>query len=428
MIVFFCFAYLFGTRVIKLFYKFARPLPRALPITIMKALIILFFCSFLILLYSYAGYGLLLYILVKCKRILFPERALPVSDVPAVTLLVAAYNEADFIEQKIRNTLELDYPADRLRLIFITDGSTDQTPDIIRRYPNIRLLHEHERNGKTAAVNRAMQFVDTPVVVFCDANTLLNKTAIRNLVKHYNNPSTGGVAGEKKVIAGENEGAAGMEGVYWKYESVLKKLDADLYTVVGAAGELFSVRTALFRPVEPEVVLDDFVISLRVNLAGYRVAYAPDAYAMEAPSFSIMEEHKRKVRISAGAFQAIIKLKGLLNVFRHPTLSFQYISHRLFRWTLCPLSLPVMLITNAALVLMGAGAWYGLFLAMQLAFYLLAITGYFLAARAVRIRVFYIPFYFLFMNVAIFEGFFRFIKRQQSAAWEKAARSTAAVS
>lgn len=394
----------------------------------MKALIIIFLCSFVILFYSYVGYGLLLYILVKCKRFLFPSKPLPTAEPPAVTLLIAAYNEAGFMEQKIRNTLELDYPAGKLQVIIITDGSTDQTPDIVRQYPAITLLHEQERNGKTAAINRAMAFVDTPIVVFCDANTLLNKAAILNLVKHYNDPLTGGVAGEKKVIAGEHEGAAGMEGVYWKYESTLKKLDADLYTVVGAAGELFSVRTALFTPVEEDVVLDDFIISLRINMAGYRIAYAPDAYAMETPSFSITEEHKRKVRISAGGFQSIVKLKALLNVFRFPLLSFQYISHRVLRWTLCPLCLPLMLITNTALVLMGAGGWYTVFLAAQLAFYLLGATGYMLAARSIRIRIFYIPFYFLFMNVSIFEGFFRYIKGRQSAAWERSSRSVATVS
>lgn len=394
----------------------------------MKVLIIIFFCSLLILFYSYVGYGILSYIIVKCRRMLFRRQAPPVGELPEVTLLIAAYNEEDFIAQKIRNTQELDYPEGKLRVIIITDGSTDGTPEIIRRYPAITLLHEDERNGKTAALNRAMEQVATPIVVFCDANTLLNKAAIRNLVKHYADPLTGGVAGEKKVIAGQDEGAAGMEGVYWKYESTLKKLDADLYTVVGAAGELFSIRTALFRPVEREVVLDDFVISLRINLMGYRIAYAPDAFAMEAPSFSITDEHTRKVRISAGGFQSIVMLKTLLNIFRTPLLSFQYISHRVLRWTLCPLCLPLLLISNAALVWMGAGGMYSIFLAAQLVFYVLAITGYVLAGRSIRIKIFYIPFYFLFMNVAIFEGFFRYIRRRQSAAWEKSSRRMAAVS
>jgi biofilm PGA synthesis N-glycosyltransferase PgaC len=394
----------------------------------MKALILLFLCSFFVLFYNYVGYGLLLYILVKCKRLLFRRLPSPVHSTPGVTLVIAAYNEADFIIQKIQNTLTLDYPEDKLQVIIITDGSTDETPDIIRQYPRIQLLHESGRNGKTAALNRAMQHVETPIVVFCDANTLLNTAAIRNLVKHYEDPSIGGVAGEKKVIQADSDGAAGMEGVYWKYESTLKKLDAALYTVVGAAGELFSIRTVLYQPVEPDVILDDFIISLRIAQAGYRIAYAPDAYAMEAPSFSITEEHKRKIRISAGGFQSIVKLKALLNIFRYPVLSFQYISHRVLRWTLSPLSLPILLITNSLLVYHGMEGWYTILLAAQILFYLLATAGYFLAARSIKIKLFYIPFYFLFMNVAIYEGFFRYIGKRQSAVWEKAARSTAAVS
>lgn len=384
---------------------------------------IIFLTSFIILFYNYLGYGILLYVLVKLKRLLGLPFSAVASVEPPVTLLVAAYNEEDFIVEKILNTLALDYPAEKLDIIYITDGSSDRTPDIITRYPRITLLHENARRGKTAAINRAMEHVKTPVVIFCDANTLLNREAIRNIVKHYADEKTGGVAGEKKVVASGDANAASTEGVYWKYESLLKKWDADLYTVVGAAGELFSVRTSLYEKVEPEVVLDDFIISLRINMKGYRIAYAPDAFAMESPSADIKEEHKRKVRISAGGFQSIVKLKGLLNIFRYPLLSFQYISHRVLRWTLSPLSLPILLVSNILLVIAEPGNWYLVaFLVCQLAFYAAAITGYFLASRNIKSKPFYIPFYFLFMNIAVFQGFFRYIGKNQSAAWEKSKR------
>lgn len=359
-------------------------------------------------------------LLARCRQLLWPRTARPGIE-PEVTLLVAAYNEADFIRAKIENTLELDYPAEKLEIIFVTDGSTDGTPDIAREYPRVRVMHVAERNGKTAAINRAMATVETPFVIFCDANTLLNKTAVRNIVKHYADERVGGVAGEKKVISGQAD-AASTEGIYWKYESWLKKMDAELYSVVGAAGELFSVRTALYEPVETDIVLDDFVISLRINLKGYRVAYAPDAYAMETPSNSMTEEHKRKVRISAGGFQAIARLTPLLNVFRHPTLTFQYISHRVLRWTLSPLALPLLLISNIILAAEPGGWFYQLMLAGQLLFYISGMTGYFLAERQIKSKLFFIPYYFLFMNVAVYQGFFRYIKRSQSAAWERSAR------
>ncbi len=388
----------------------------------MRITYILFLISLFILFYNYVGYGMLLLLLVKVKRLLaHPQPVAPPYE-PEVTLVVAAYNEETVIADKIRNTLALDYPAEKLRLLFITDGSTDNTPAIIRQYPQVQLLHSTARNGKTAAINRAMEHVQTPYVIFCDANTLLNKEAVRNIVKHYADETTGGVAGEKKVMSEEAGGAAATEGIYWKYESMLKKLDAELYSVVGAAGELFSIRTALFQPVEENVILDDFVISLRINLKGYRIAYAPDAYAMETPSDSIAEEHKRKIRISAGGFQSIVLLRDLLNVVRFPVVSFQYISHRVLRWTLSPLSLLLLLITNIVLVVFAGGWPFYAFLAIQLLGYAAACIGYSLAERNIKISIFYIPFYFLFMNIAVYQGFYRYLTNTQSAAWEKAKR------
>lgn len=381
-----------------------------------------FFFSLFMLFFSYLGYGILLWVLVKCKAWISGRPDAPEPFEPPVTLIVAAYNEASFIREKVANTLSLDYREDRLHIIFITDGSSDNTPDILREYPRIQVMHEPARRGKTAAINRAMQQVQTPYVIFCDANTLLNEAAIRNITRHYRDERTGGVAGEKKVIAGAEQGAEGAEGVYWKYESTLKRLDAELYTVVGAAGELFSLRTELYAPMDIDIILDDFMISMKANLAGYRIAYAPDAYAMEAPSASIAEEHKRKVRISAGGFQSIVKLTALFNIFRHPVLSFQYICHRVLRWTLAPLSLPLLLITNIVLVAAGSGFFYSLFLTGQLAFYVMAAAGFLLAVKQIRFKLLYIPFYFVFMNIAIYEGFFRYIQRRQSAVWEKAKR------
>lgn len=390
----------------------------------MLLMTIIFYTSLFILFYNYIGYGFLVGILVACKRLLSRSKQTSTVYEPAVTLIIAAYNEAAFIPEKINNCLALDYPTDKLDIIFITDGSDDGSENSVKNFPRIIGMHEAERKGKTAAMNRAMKIVKTPIVIFCDANTLLNAAAIRNIVKHYEDEKTGGVAGEKKVMQVGNSGAAGTEGIYWKYESVLKRLDAALYTVVGAAGELFSVRTELYTPAAPGVILDDFIISLRVCQMGYRIAYAPDAYAMETPSAGIIEEHKRKVRISAGGFQSIVMLRALLNIFKYPLLSFQYISHRVLRWTLSPLSLPLLLIASAVLTLQGAGSWFQLVFIAQVLFYILAGIGFVLAKRDIKFKPCYIPFYFVFMNVAIYEGFFRYIRKQQTALWEKARRET----
>lgn len=386
---------------------------------------ILFFGGIFIIFYSYIGYGILLWILLKIRKLFgLEKKTAPLSSwSPPVTLIVAAYNEEHFIAEKINNTLSLQYPREQLDIIFITDGSTDQTSAIVGRYPEIKHLHETQRNGKIAAIHRAMSHVRTPIVIFSDANTLLNADCIQQIVRHYQDPKTGGVAGEKKVIElqkGEIAGAG--EGLYWKYESFLKKMDSDFYTVVGAAGELFSIRTELYEYPGRNILLDDFLISLRICQKKFRVAYEPGAYAMETPSSSLHEEQKRKVRISAGAFQSMIILRSLLNIFRYPLLSFQYISHRVLRWTLCPLFLPIVFISNIFLLKTQPQAFYQFFMAAQVLFYAAGLAGWLLSLKKIRISVFYVAYYFIFINISLYLGFFRFIKGSQSVLWEKASR------
>jgi biofilm PGA synthesis N-glycosyltransferase PgaC len=394
----------------------------------MTAIKIIFWLSISVIFYSYLGYGILLYILVQIKKLFSPSRKLASTTYePFVALVVAAYNEEDFIKAKIDNTMELDYPSDKLEVIFITDGSTDLTADIIRKYSNFKLLHEPGRRGKVAAMNRAIDHVSAPLVVFCDANTLLNKECIRKLVVHYCDDKVGAVAGEKKIATThEGKAVAEGEGLYWKYESLLKRLDAQLYSVVGAAGELFSIRTALFEKAAEDTIIEDFVQSLKVCMKGYIVQYEPDAYAVESASLSMREEQKRKVRICAGAFQAMGILKNLFNVFRYPVLSFQFISHRILRWTLCPLCLSTLLASNLILAALDQRQFYFVFLFLQLLFYSLAVVGWINASRNIKMKFLYIPYYFFFMNISVYIGFARFLQKKQSVLWEKAARQKAA--
>ncbi len=384
---------------------------------------ILLWGSILLVLYTYVGYTLpaLLLTLINKKRKVTPPGE---GELLPVTLVVAAYNEEDCIADKIQNSMELDYPETALQFIFISDGSSDKTPDIIRKYPRILHLHEDKREGKVAAIDRAMKYVKTPIVIFTDANTFLNKGAVKNIVRHYNDPETGGVAGEKRVRAeGDQDLSGSGEGLYWKYESLLKKIDADCYSVVGAAGELFSVRSSLYENPGNDVILDDFLISLNICRKGYRVAYEPDAYAVEGPSASMKEEQKRKVRISAGAFQSMIRMADLMNLFRYPKLGFLYLSHRVFRWTLCPLLLPLILVLNSWLVMRGAGDIYVILLAGQAIFYGLAGLGALLAVRKIIFKPAHLAYYFLFINISLYLGFIRFLKGNQSVLWEKAKRS-----
>ncbi|MCF8381279.1 MAG: glycosyltransferase family 2 protein [Bacteroidales bacterium] len=294
----------------------------------MKTIEIIFWSFLAIVFYSYLGYGIVLYILISLKRIVTKsEKKKEIQLEPEVTLLIGAYNEIDYVHKKIENSRQLDYPADKLKIIWVTDGSDDGTPEAAASYEGISVMHESERRGKINAINRGMNVVKTPIVVFSDANAMLGKDSIRRIVSLFNDPKVGCVSGEKRISEGNKASVSDAgEGIYWKYESQLKKWDSELYSVVGAAGELFAVRTELFEKVESDTILDDFVISLRIAMKGYTIKYDPEAYAIESASENVKEELKRKIRIAAGGIQSIIRLFPLLNVFKFGILSFQFIS------------------------------------------------------------------------------------------------------
>jgi poly-beta-1,6-N-acetyl-D-glucosamine synthase len=386
--------------------------------------IILFWTSLGILFYCYIGYGVLVFLLNRIKRLFTRKKLFQINEKLPVTLIISAYNELAVLPEKISNSFSIDYPAKLLTVIIVTDGSDDGSPQLIQQYNDIVLLHQPERKGKFDAIKRAMRSVKTPVVVFSDANTMLNKESISKLVMHYADPGVGAVAGEKKIFRDGQISAVGeAEGFYWKYESIMKQLDAGFHSVVGAAGELFSIRTELFREVNDDVILDDFIISMNICLQGYRIEYESGAFAIELPSTSLSQEEKRKVRISAGAYQSIGLLKECMNLFKHPLLSFQYFSRRLLRWVFCPLLLVVLFTTNLIIATDYPGPdLYDWIFYAQCLFYLLAVLGWFMVSRGKKIGLLTIPFYFMFMNYCLVKGFFRFIRGNQRPAWEKSLR------
>ena len=396
----------------------------------MKACEYLFWCALAVVFYTYMGYGIVLYLAVKLKELLRKPASptLPDDrDLPELTLFIAAYNEEAVVDAKMRNCLELDYPPEKLHILWVTDGSDDDTVRRLSRWPQATVLHQPERRGKTAALNRGMAHVTTPLTVFTDANTLLNREALKKIVQSFTRPEVGCVAGEKRVQAGEEGNAAsGGEGLYWKYESALKGLDARLYSAAGAAGELFAIRSSLFEPMPDDTLLDDFVLSLRIVMQGYVIDYRADAYATENGSADMREEAKRKVRIAAGGVQSVKRLKALLNPLRYGVFSFQYLSHRVLRWSLTPVLLFLLLPLNFVLLFSPErGTLYAVLWLLQALFYLTASCGYYLSVRNVRSRLLLVPCYFLFMNANVIRGFkyLRDRKQQQKGCWEKARRA-----
>lgn len=387
---------------------------------------LLFWISFGIIIYTFLGYGIVLYLLVQAKKALHKDDSIRYrhsKDLPSCSILIAAYNEENFIREKIENTLSLNYPSHLVNYFIVTDGSTDSTNQIISEYPSINLLFEPERRGKINAIHRAMELIDSEVVVFTDANTFLNENALINICQHYADQRVGGVAGEKRIYSGEKADASSAgEGFYWKYESKLKEWDSALNTTIGAAGELFSIRRELFEPVRSDTILDDFMISMQITMQGYKIVYEPNAYALETSSSNVREELKRKIRIATGGIQSIINLKALFNPFAYGILSFQYISHRVLRWSVTPLLLIITFILNGLLVLKTDVMQYSLVFGAQVTFYSLAYLGYLLEKKELKLKITFIPYYFCVMNYAIIAGMIRYFTNKRSAVWEKAER------
>ena len=394
----------------------------------MLTLKILFWAMLLIVFYTYIGYGILLYIIIRLRRLLKGaplQPAMPADeDLPTMTLMICAYNEEDVVKEKMANTLALDYPKDKFRIMWVTDGSNDHTNELLKAYPEVDVVFSPERRGKTAALKHGLRELKTRYVAFTDANTMINSGALREIARLFSDPTVGCVSGEKRVAARKaGEMAAEGEGLYWKYESTLKRWDRELYSAMGAAGELYAIDPKLCREVPDEALLDDFMLSMYVVQAGKRIAYTPDAFAREYGSANIYEESKRKRRIAAGGLQSIWWLRSMLNPLRQPLVTFQYVSHRVLRWSITPIAMVLLLLINIALVIMGAGAFYTLALILQTLFYLMALAGWLQNRVGYKNKLLYTAYYFVFMNFNVFRGMAYLKSHGKSGAWEKAKRS-----
>ena len=378
------------------------------------------------ILYVYAGYPALLTLLARLR----PTTTIPaITNLPTVTLLIAAYNEAAVISQKLKNSLSLNYPANCLQILVTADGSDDNTPALVRQFADqgVELCYEPPRRGKMAAINRAMSHARGQIVVFSDANNFYDADALQYLVAPFADPNVGAVSGAKVILKGD--GALGdSEGLYWKYESYIKKQETVLGSCAGVAGEILAIRRELFESPPDHIINDDFYMAMRLIRRGYRVVYAPQARSYERVSLSAQDEVARRARIVAGRYQAI-GLVGELLPWQQPLVTWQIISHKYLR-PLVPLALVGALLTNLWVSLWpGNGrSWHRLttpfnwiFLAGQMAFYGAAWLGS--QERRGKVgKILYIPYFFVNSNIAALIGLYRYLTRQQTTLWQRVKR------
>ena len=393
----------------------------------MVTLKVLFWICLFIVFYTYIGYGMLLYVMVLIKRLFCKTSQAPIlpddDQLPDVTLMICAYNEEDIIREKMENIRQIDYPADKFCVMWVTDGSNDGSNDLLKQYPEVTLVYSPERKGKAMAMQHGLKVNKAEYVVFTDANTMLNANAIREIVRQFMKPNVSCVSGEKRVAARTNDQiAAEGEGLYWKYESTLKQWDSDLYSAMGAAGELFAVKMSDYREAPTNALLDDFMMSMLIVKDGHRIAYTSEAYAMEYGSANMYEESKRKRRIAAGGLQSIWWLRSLMNPLKYPVVSFLFISHRVLRWSITPFTMLALIPLNIALVALNAGVIYTVIGILQLIFYAAAALGGLQTKTGRHGGLLYVPYYFLFMNVNVFRGISYLRSHSTSGTWEKAKR------
>ncbi|NMC80402.1 MAG: glycosyltransferase family 2 protein [Chloroflexi bacterium] len=390
---------------------------------------IFFWLSAGLILYTYLGYPLLLTLVARVR----PAPPVYPFTTPAVTMLIAAYNEQAVIARKLENSLSLDYPFHQLQILVAADGSDDHTVEIVRQYTDqgVELVYQPQRRGKMAAINRAMAFAKGEIVIFSDANNLYEPSSLHHLVAPFTDPRVGAVSGAKTILQGD--GLLGeSEGLYWKYESFIKKQENRLGTCTGVAGEILAIRRSLFQSPPQDIINDDFYMAMQIIQQGYRVVYAPQARSFERVSLSAQDEMTRRSRINAGRYQALTRLPKLLPRC-NPVVWWQVISHKFLR-PLVPFAMLGALLASLLTVLFPvepgkkaflrlAPPYNWISLILQALFYGLAVSGNRLEYTNSKAgKTLYMPTFLLNSNVAALQGCYRFFARQETPQWKRVRR------
>ena len=370
----------------------------------------LFWLAFLTLVYIYIGYPLLVAGLASA----FGREPARQPIAPVVSLYIPAYNEEAHIEAKLANSLALDYPAGRLEIIVASDGSTDRTNALVRRYDSrgVKLVAMRDNLGKAAMLGRTVPLLSGELIVFSDASSELEPDALRRLVANFADPRVGCVSGLYRLKGDGADLRAQGEGLYWRYETFLKRQESRLHSILGAHGAFYAIRKSLFATVGAQAINDDYLIPMRIVAQGYRAVYEPSAVAWEREVASVDGEFARRRRIAVGNCQQIVELRGMLNPLTHGWVACCFFSHKVLR-TLAPVFLGLLAVASGWLPAPWAGVWVGL----QVAFYASAWCGYALQRRGLRVAWLSAPLYFCLGNLAMLAGLWQFLVRRKPVAW-----------
>ena len=375
----------------------------------------IFGVSLTLMAYVYFGYPILVWVLSWFVPLEIPREEYR----PSISLIIPAHNEERWIRQKLENTRKLDYQQDRLQIIVASDGSTDRTADIAREFAahNVQVAEFLERQGKQEMLNQLAPNATGEILVMTDTHVLLETSSVRRLVEHFADPGVGCITGQRRCILqpGVSQGAG--EGWYWRYESWIKKSESRLHSCLGAHGQLYAVRRSIFPKVER--VGEDFYIPMKVIAAtGLRVLFEPDAIAYTPAAATLKIEFERKTRAHVSFLLTLPMLPELLVPWR-TRVWWQFVSHHLLR-----MFVPVALLGLAAMscVLAPTSRFFLGVTAAQAVFYALAAMGFVLAQRDIRVKLFYVPFYFTFANLAVACALLRWPRGKYDYAWNRTER------
>lgn len=384
---------------------------------IIVGLVFVFIVTAFLLVYSYVLYPALLFLLA----LLFGEQSTDVDHRPSVGLVIAAYNEEDVIAEKIENSLRLKYPDDKLEIVVFSDASTDATDEIVRQYADrgVRLERIEGRVGKTECQNRVVETLDTDIVVFSDANSMYEPSAIGRLVSKFAD-DVGCVVGELRLSAKGSDVEG--ESFYWQYQRFLKRLQSRLGSVVKGNGAIYAVRREEYVPLPPDA-MSDFAEPLAIRSRGKRVKYAPDAVARERPEDSIEAEQSRKIRITVRSWNTVTSYSELLNPFSYGLYSIHFLSTTIL-WWVTPMYLLGSVTSTGALVVLTRSVLFQLAALGYGMLFLFAVVGHVLERRFESIpALFHIPYYFLAVNYSLLLGLLKFLHGERMITWETSKRT-----